>query len=531
MRPITGENGDLLYGAQVTVRESGMSVPLSQALYAGPTGSQQLSNPFVTSSGVIDFWLDTPQRVSVLVQREGSSDILVYLDAAPPPEETAVTEAPLVIVGDQVPGNVLLAGSTPGQAVWGPAPASTGITPQVTVINEAYSLGRDPSGWSFTQAASTTRDYTSDVPTGRGFVKSLHAKHTGDSGNLAVVTPGFTLTEPGFVGLWIKPSLVSGESIVISATTQSGTKTVLETLTTTRVWGFYRYPLAAGTYQSFSLEFKGAATLSGSTGHEMWTTGLAVLYGGQVPAHTHGGSGANSVLLGASAEASGINAVAVGYTAKATASNAVAVGYHAQALGTDAVAVGNGATASSVNSTAIGPRANGSLAATGWTAVGTDSYVDSNDGTAIGRASKVYGASSIAVGYTSYVGPGATNAVALGTNAQALAPDSFALGANSVVAATHNGSMAVGASAKTTGAQQIMLGNLDSLLRSVIVASRLYALGAVNFGTDATSRLGFYGAEGTIKPVVTGSDGGVLALRNLLGALAGLGLITNNTTN
>ena len=60
--------------------------------------------------------------------------------------------------------------------------------------------------------------------------------------------------------------------------------------------------------------------------------------------------------------------------------------------------------------------------------------------------------------------------------------------------------------------------------------NKLYALTQVNFGTDATSRLGFFGAEGTVKPTVTGSDGGNLALRNLISALAGLGLLTNNTT-
>ncbi|MEV5568378.1 hypothetical protein AB0L54_36830, partial [Streptomyces sp. NPDC052196] len=136
-----------------------------------------------------------------------------------------------------------------------------------------------------------------------------------------------------------------------------------------------------------------------------------------------------------------------------------------------------------------------------------------------------------AVGYIAYVGPGATGAVAIGRNAQALAPSSLALGGNSVVAAGHGGAAAIGDAAKTTAAEQIMLGNVDTPLRSVVVAQRLYALAGVNFGTDATSRLGFYGAEGTTKPTVTGSDGGNLALRNLLGALTGLGLITNNTTN
>lgn len=531
MRPITGETGDLLYGAQVTVREAGLSVKVAQQLYAGPTGGEQLTNPFVAANGVIDFWVDEPQRVSVLVQHESHSDILVYLDAAPPPEETARTDSPLLIVGEQVPGNVLLAGNTPGQAVWGPVPASSGLTPRVTVIREDFALSRDPVGWSFTQAANSTRDYPTDAPTDWGYSRSLRGKHTGNSGNLVATTPGFTLIEPGYISLWLRPTLAAGESVAIAVTAQNGTKTVLQTLTDTRTWGLYRFPLAAGTYQSASVEFKGAATFVAGTGHEMWMTGLQIMYGGTVPAHTHSGSGVNSVLLGTSAVASGVASVAVGAAAQATGTNATAFGARAQAAAIDSLAVGPDAKALSQNSVAVGPRANGSLASTGWTAVGTDAYVDSVDGTAIGRSAQAYGQAGTAVGYTAYVGPGATNAVALGRNAQALAPGGLALGANTVVAASHTGSSAIGDAAKTTAAEQVMLGNSDTPLRSVVFANRLYALAAVNLGTDASSRLGFFGAEGTVRPIVTGSDGGNLSLRGLLGALHALGLIINNTTN
>jgi hypothetical protein len=531
MRPIIGDTGDLLYGAQVTVREAGQSVKVAQPMYAGPTGEEQLTNPFITANGVIDFWMDTPQRVSVLVQKDGFSDILVYLDAAPPPEETARTDSPLLIVGDQVPGNVLLAGDTPGQAVWGPVPANSGVTPRVTVINEDFDLARDPAGWTFTQAATSTRDYPAEAPTDWGYSRSLHGKHTGNAGDLVVVTPGFTLTEAGFVSLWVRPTLATGESVIIAATTQGGTKTVLETLTQTRPWGFYRYPLAAGTYQSVSVEFKGAAAFVAGSGHEMWTTGLQVLYGGTVPTHTHSGSGTGSVALGTSAAASGVASVAIGTSAQATASNATAFGARAQATATDAVAVGPDSKALSQNGVAVGARANGSLAATGWTAVGADAYVDSTDGTAIGRQAKVYGQSGAAIGPTAYVGPSATGAVALGQNAQALASGGVALGPNSVVGSTHSNATAIGSNAKTSAALQTMFGNPSVTSGAVIFCGKLYALSAVNLGTDASSRLGFFGAEGTVKPTVTGSDGSNLALRNLISALAGLGLLINNTTS
>ncbi|MGW1436886.1 hypothetical protein ACWD7M_16745 [Streptomyces griseus] len=530
MRPIIGENGDLLYGAEVLVRESGLSVKLNQPLYAGPTGDAQLPNPHLATNGVIDFWVNTPQRVSVLVKSELNSDILVYLDAAPPPEETARTDSALVIVGQQVPGNVLLAGSTPGEALWGPPPTNSGLTPLVTLVSEAFSLARDPVGWSFMQAATTTRDYSSNVPTGMGLEQSLHSQHTGNAGSLVLLSPGFTLIEPGYVSMWVRPSLASGESVTIAVTDQANAKTVLQTLTESRAWGFYRFPVGAGTYQSISVEFTGAPTFAGSSGHEVWVTGIKAQYGGVVPPHEHTGAGADSVLLGAAASAAGVRAIAVGSAASASGLNSVAVGRQAAATATDATAVGSEAKALSASSVAVGPRATGSLANAGWTAVGADSYVDSVNGTAIGGNAKVYGEGGTAIGSGSHVGGLANGATAVGRGAQALAPGSLALGAGAVVGATHSQSTAVGSGAATSGAGQTVLGSALSPAYSVVVVSHFRALSGVGLGTDETSRLGFFGAEGTVRPVVTGSDGGNLALRNLISALSGLGLITAATT-
>jgi hypothetical protein len=530
MRPITGENGDLLYGAQVLVREAGLSVKLAQTLFAGPTGDQQLSNPFVAANGVIDFWLEDAQRVSVLVQSEQHSDILVYLDAAPAPEDTARTDTPLLITGEQVPGNVLLAGENPGEAVWGPPPMNSGLTPQVTVISEAFARGQDPAGWSFFQAANSSRDYVSAVPEDQGLIRSLHVTHTGSAGGFTLSSPGFTLIEPGAVAMWLRPSLTANESVVISVTPLGGSKTILQTITTTRDWGYYRYALAAGTYQSISIEFVGAATFVGSTGHELWITGIKAVYGGRVPAHDHPGSGASSVQLGAGSSASGANSVSIGAGAKGSGSSSVAVGSQSQATGVDSVAVGPGAQAVADTSIAVGPRAKGSLANTGWTSIGADAYSDAANSTAIGTRAKSYGASGTAIGTDAYVGADGTNSLAVGNAAQALAANAIALGNAAVVGAAHSSSVALGSGATTGGVQQVVLGAPLSLYRSVIVSGRLIVVSTMNVGSDATSRLGFYGAEGTSRPVVTGSDGGVVALRNLLGALAGLGLITNNTT-
>lgn len=58
----------------------------------------------------------------------------------------------------------------------------------------------------------------------------------------------------------------------------------------------------------------------------------------------------------------------------------------------------------------------------------------------------------------------------------------------------------------------------------------------INGGSDGVrvgalgTQVGFFGANGSTRPVVTGSRGGNAALASLLNALALLGLITNNTT-
>jgi hypothetical protein len=45
-----------------------------------------------------------------------------------------------------------------------------------------------------------------------------------------------------------------------------------------------------------------------------------------------------------------------------------------------------------------------------------------------------------------------------------------------------------------------------------------------------TSKIGFFGSAGVVKPTVAGSCGGNAALASLIAAFAALGIVTNNTT-
>lgn len=68
---------------------------------------------------------------------------------------------------------------------------------------------------------------------------------------------------------------------------------------------------------------------------------------------------------------------------------------------------------------------------------------------------------------------------------------------------------------------------LDRVSGNMIVPAAVNVGGA--FDHDG-STIGFYGATPAGKPTITGSKGGNAALTNLLGALAGMGLLTDSTT-
>jgi hypothetical protein len=526
-RPIIGANGGLLYGATVTVEESGLSVPLGQPMYSSATGSTILPNPFVASQGVIDFWVEIPQRVSILAQAAQHADIRIYVDALPSPDTVVLTDQPLEITGQALAGYLLQATGAAGQAAWAPAPSSTGISPLVTIINQGFTNAADPSGWTFLQAATTTRNYQPVVPPNQGWVNSMHAVHTGNAGDLVTTLPGFTLLQPGSFGFWLKPNLAAGESVVISVTLNGGTKQILETISNNRDWGYYSYPLAAGTYLNASIEFVGAATFVAGAGHEMFLTGVSIVYGGQVSAHNHAGSGANSVALGANSTATASGSTALGANAAATGANALAAGFNSAAAGNSAVAIGQATSAAADHTVAVGDSATGNLANVYWLAVGAQAYADGAYASAVGFQAKAYGPSSTALGNGAYTASAASGSLAAGYNARANAANSLALGSGATV--NQQNSAAIGANALTSALYQMMLGSAAQGSQ-VVIPGTLRAVGAVNLGTDSGSRVGFYGSEGTTQPVVTGSTSANAALQALLGALNALGLISNQTT-
>lgn len=71
IRPVTDDQGTLLPNAQITVYDPGTTTLITPVLYGSDSGSDVLSNPYVSSTGVIDFYLDIPARVRIGVIQGG----------------------------------------------------------------------------------------------------------------------------------------------------------------------------------------------------------------------------------------------------------------------------------------------------------------------------------------------------------------------------------------------------------------------------------------------------------------------------
>lgn len=72
-KPILDAAGNVRAGASVRVLQPGTLTPLTGPLFAADMGSSTVTNPFIATNGVVDFYLDIPQRVriGVTVGQEG----------------------------------------------------------------------------------------------------------------------------------------------------------------------------------------------------------------------------------------------------------------------------------------------------------------------------------------------------------------------------------------------------------------------------------------------------------------------------
>ena len=306
-RPVTDVTGILLYGATVTVRKSGVNEAISQSIYAGPlAGAAVLSNPMTIDGGFIDIWLDTPERVNLLIQSGTMSPISIWLDAQPPATEVVRSAYPLVITN--APGAAkVLTGTSDTQAAWGAVPTlPEGSAP------EHYHQGTGPGSVALGTGAVASGDDSTAVGDA---ALAIGQKATAFGQDAQAAAIGSTALG------------ASARSLAPDAT-------------------------AVG-YQAAATKQGGVAVGAHS--------GAAGVQATAIGAHSYAFS-EDSLALGNTAFATAVSAVAIGAGAQASAVGSTALGAGARAEHVNSVALGADVTTSADNQVALGTAAHTTLA-------------------------------------------------------------------------------------------------------------------------------------------------------------------------
>lgn len=522
-RNVTDSAGNVLPNVQVAVYKAGSTQLIDQTLYTQNVGSITLTNPFVTSTGVVDFYLDEPQSVKITIIQGTTQNSIDNIEVTPPPENLVQATASFVITGDPITGQFLQA-TGPGVAGWVSADDLISTKPSQLITLRSYdfsgsSLGdltaQNPASQNVTP---TYVDVSGDTkPAGYTFTKALRVP---TATPVVVRLPSLSFPEYGTMtflykvigasnGVGVATARASVDSGLVQLPLPTNDPALLNT------WNVaYLGDVPSGSHSLRIEQIPGSDTAS-----YVLLGPILVQAGNNIPFHTHGGAGIGSTVLGVDATANYARGTVVGGGAHADDVDATVYGFTAQAnkqgtaIGAYAdsadrgVALGYYATAA-VDGVGLGYQAQ-SQAAQG-TAVGALATASGARGTALGAAAQATAADSVAVGYS----------------ADALAAGSVALGANASVASGHTDSVAIGSGAATTAANQIMLGTTDD---TVSIAGTLQASGAAIIG-GAASTVGFFGASGTVRPTVTGSRAGNTSLAALLTALDAMGLIDDAST-
>lgn len=131
-RPVTDEQGDLLPNVQVTLFDPATTTPIAQTVYSTDVGNNVVSNPFVSNTGVIDFYLDLPARVRIgLVQ--GNLPMQFYEDV-----DVIAAGSDSVHAGVGINSLVIGSGaSTPGDSATAVGPAASAGGTNATALGKS----------------------------------------------------------------------------------------------------------------------------------------------------------------------------------------------------------------------------------------------------------------------------------------------------------------------------------------------------------------------------------------------------------
>lgn len=186
---IQNADGSVLLGATVRVLVDGTLTVLPDTLYTSDAGVAIKTNPFVSDTGVIEFYLANPQRVQVGVTPPGGAEFFITTDAEPDARNVVVSSVP-VSLGTPVPGTYLHVNPT-GQFEYVGSDPTSGSTapPQVFLkdsANQVWSLAIDTSGHL---------TVTSQGATSQTALNALYLRDTaGAAWSVTVSTDGHLIT-------------------------------------------------------------------------------------------------------------------------------------------------------------------------------------------------------------------------------------------------------------------------------------------------------------------------------------------------
>jgi len=181
-----------------------------------------------------------------------------------------------------------------------------------------------------------------------------------------------------------------------------------------------------------------------------------------------------STVVGRNALATGQNQVVVGSSAQADGINSVAIGASADAVDSSTIALGVNSSAGGNNSIAIGTSAKTSFGGNGLqVALGATSSVSGQLGTALGYGTRVHHTSGLAVGHQAQTG--GNQSTAIGAQAKTTG------GATSI---------ALGYRAKTTAANQMVIGSTSFGITDVYIGEGVQDITPLAVTLNATGGLG-----------------------------------------
>jgi hypothetical protein len=92
-RTIQSMGGSTISGASVTVCAAGTVIPIAGPLYADASSASTLSNPFIPTNGVIDFYLAAPQDICLQINYGSASLLVDYQPVLPQAHEIVIASA------------------------------------------------------------------------------------------------------------------------------------------------------------------------------------------------------------------------------------------------------------------------------------------------------------------------------------------------------------------------------------------------------------------------------------------------------